>query len=388
MKKIYSLLAIILVLISCKKREISVENLAKTGMLKELLAKKKEITIRLEVLKEDLEIINSAITKKDTVKKFPLITTITIKKEVFKHYLEVQGNVKTNQNILVYPEIPGTLKKVLVEEGDRVFEGQLLAIIDDGGLSSQVAQIETTTQLAKTTYERQKSLWEKKIGSEIQYLQAKTNYESQKHTLNQIKSQQAKAFIKAPFTGVIDEIIKEQGTVIAPGPGSEVFRIVNLNNMYIEADVSERYITQIKKNKEVKIQLPILGETIKSKIRQVGSFINPNNRTFKIEVPVDNKSGNIKPNLTAKLHINDYTNDKAVLIPQSIISENSRGNEYVYVITNKKRNNEATTKKLIIKTGRSQKGYTEVLSKIAVGTEIINEGARSVNEGQPVKIIN
>ncbi len=389
MRNIYSLLLITTVLFSCgKKTARSIEDLVSKGNLKELTTKKKEITSKLELINKDLEAINNAISKKDTVKNFPLITTITVKEEIFNHYLEIQGNVKTKQNILVYPEMPGILKKILVKEGQKVSKGQLLAIIDDGGLANQVAQLEATAQLAKTTYERQKRLWDQKIGSEIQYLQAKANYNAQKNAVIQIKKQQGKASIRAPFSGIVDDVIKEPGTVLAPGQGSEIFRIVNLNNMYIEAEIPERYITSIKKNKEVKVKFPVLGTSVKSNIKQVGSFINPNNRSFKIEVPVFNKDGNIKPNLTAKLLINDYTDTKSILIPQSIISENSNGDQYIYIVKNKNNNNEAIAERVIIKTGKTQGDFIEVLENLPAGTEVIKEGARSVNEGQTVKVIN
>ncbi|WP_343328904.1 efflux RND transporter periplasmic adaptor subunit [Polaribacter staleyi] len=389
MRKIYSLLVITLVLISCgEEKTTSVADLVATGNLKELTAKKKEITAEIEAINTDLEAINEAISKKDTIKKLPLITTIKVKEEIFNHYLEIQGNVKTKQNILIYPEMAGILKTVYVKEGQKVSKGQLLATIDDGGLGNQVAQLEATTQLAKTTFERQKSLWEQKIGSEIQFLQAKTNYEAQRNSLKQLKSQQSKSSIRAPFSGVIDDVIKETGTVIAPGQGSEVFRIVNLNNMYVEAEVPERYITSIQKNKEVKIEFPVLGTSLNSSIRQVGSFINPNNRSFKIEVPVANKSGNVKPNLTAKLQINDYTDAKAILIPQSIISENANGEQFVYAIKDKNSDNEAIAERVVIKTGKTQGNFIEVLENLTVGSEIIKEGARSVNNGQTVKVIN
>ena len=389
MRKIYSLLVITLVLVSCgEKKTTSIADLITKGDLKELAAKKKEITANLEAINLELEAINNAISKKDTGKKLPLITTFTAKSTIFKHYLEIQGSVNTKQNILIYPEMAGILKKVHVKEGQHVSKGQLLATIDDGGLSNQVTQLEGTTQLAKTTYERQKRLWKQKIGSEIQFLQTKTNYESQKSALRQLKSQQAKSLIKAPFSGVIDDVIKETGTVVAPGQGAEIFRIVNLDNMYIEAEVPERYIASIDKNKEVKVEFPVLGSSLNSKIKQVGSFINPNNRSFKIEVPVKNQSGNIKPNLTAKLQINDYTDVDAILIPQSIISENARGEQYIYVIKNKKLNNEAVAERLIIKTGKTQGDMIEVTKNLASNTEIIMEGARSVTNGQAVKVIN
>ena len=158
--------------------------------------------------------------------------------------------------------------------------------------------------------------------------------------------------------------------------------------MYIEAEVPERYLTTITKGKEVTIEFPVLGKKIKSTVRQVGNFIKLNNRSFKIEVPVANKSGNIKPNLTAKLQINDYTDTRAILIPQSIISENSKGEEFIYIITNKNSNKEAIAQKLIIKTGKTQGDLIEVVENLPVDSEIIKEGARTVNNGQKVKVIN
>ena len=389
MKKIYAFVILTSVLISCgEEKKNTIEDIVSSGTLKELTAKKKEITTNLEAVNKDLAAINRAISKKDTLQKLPLVTTITAKAEVFKHYIELQGSVKTKQNILVYPEMPGILKSIAVKEGQKVSKGQLLAMINDGGLSNQVAQLAATTQLAKTMFERQKRLWDQKIGSEMQFLQTKTNYKAQKNSLEQLKKQQSKAAIRAPFSGVIDDIFKEEGTVIAPGIGAEVFRIINLDKMYIEAEVPESYITSVKKNKEVTVNFPVLDKTLNSKITQVGSFINPNNRSFKIEIPVINKDGNIKPNLTAKLQINDYTDKKAVLIPQSLISENANGAQFVYIIKDKKANKEAITERIIIVTGKTQGDLIEVLENLPIGTEIIEEGARSVNNGQAVKVIN
>jgi len=389
MKKIYAFVILTSVLISCgEEKKNTIEDIVSSGTLKELTAKKKEITTNLEAINKDLAAINRAISKKDTLQKLPLVTTITAKAEVFKHYIELQGSVKTKQNILVYPEMPGILKSIAVKEGQKVSKGQLLAMINDGGLSNQVAQLAATTQLAKTMFERQKRLWDQKIGSEMQFLQTKTNYKAQKNSLEQLKKQQSKAAIRAPFSGVIDDIFKEEGTVIAPGIGAEVFRIINLDKMYIEAEVPESYITSVKKNKEVKVNFPVLDKTLNSKITQVGSFINPNNRSFKIEIPVINKDGNIKPNLTAKLQINDYTDKKAILIPQSLISENANGAQFVYIIKDKKANKEAIAERIIIVTGKTQGDLIEVLENLPIGTEIIEEGARSVNNGQAVKVIN
>jgi len=405
MKKIYTLLTVSLILLSCGKKEaVSVEELVSEGTIKELRTRKAEIATNLEAVNIDLKAINDAISRLDTVKKLPLITTIVTKEEVFNHYLELQGNVKTKQNVLVYPEMPGILRRVYVKEGQRVYKGQLLATIDDGGLSQQIAQIKVQEQLAKTTYERQKRLWGQKIGSEIQFLQAKAEYEGQSNAVKQLRRQQGKSVVRAPFSGVIDDVMKEPGTVLAPGQGSEIFRVVNLKNMYIEAEVPESYIKNVTIGKKVEVYFPVLGKTIETKIRQVGNFINPSNRAFKIEIYVPNKSGDIKPNLTARLKINDYTSEKAILIPQSIISENAEGQQYVYLVGDKKDNKYATANKTIIETGKTQgdvievlntktiakkNGIAEVLLKpMSAGFEIVSEGARSVNDGQKVEIKN
>ena len=389
MRKIYSLLVITILLVSCgEQKKASVQDLVSNGTIKELRARKAEITEQLANTNVDLKSINDAISKLDSVKKLPLITTITCKEEVFKHYLEVQGNVKTKQNILVYPEIPGILEHIYIKEGQRVSKGQVLAKIADGGLMQQVAQAKASANLAKTTYERQNRLWNQKIGSEIQYLQAKTAYETQKNIFAQMKKQLAKSNVVAPFSGVIDDVLKEAGAVVAPGQGSELFRIVNLENMYIEAEIPESHIVNVTKGKTVEIYFPVLEKTIQARIRQVGNFINPANRAFKIEIGVPNSSGDIKPNLTAKLKINDYTSKKAILIPQSIISENAKGQQYVYLASDKQDNKYAIAKKTIISTGKTQGDFIEVLETIASGTEIISEGARSVNDGQKVEIKN
>jgi len=332
--------------------------------------------------------LNTKLDASYTNKQVLLITTFNAKEVESTHFLELQGNVETKQNILVYPEMPGIIEEILVKEGQAVKKGDVLAKIKDGGLSQQLSQLETQTELARTTFERQKRLWNQKIGSEMQYLQAKAQYEAQTKSVEQLKTQIEKTIVLAPFDGVIDDVFKEPGTVVAPGQGSEIFRIVNLSNMYISTEVPERYISSITKNKNVKVAFPVLGLSVNSTIRQVASFINPSNRSFKIEVPVANKNGKIKPNLTAKLQINDYTNKKAILIPQSIISENAKGEQFVYVVKNKKANKEAVAQRVIIKTGKTQGDVIEVLMNLPAGTEIIQEGARSVNNGQTVRVIN
>lgn len=386
MKKIYSLVLTTLILFSCgDKKEQSIDDVIATKDIKQIRTKKSELDKKVQEISEDIKLLNAQIEELDTLKRVPLVTAITIENEVFTHYLELQGNVKTKQNVLIYPEMPGTLERVLVKEGQKVYKGQVLARIDDGGMSQQVAQLEATTALAKTTFERQEKLWEQKIGSEIQFLQTKTNYEATKSQLAQLKEQLSKSTIRAPFAGVIDNVFKDQGTVVSPGPGSEVFRIVNLGNMFIEADVPESYISDIVPGKEVEIEFPVLGKTLDTKVRQTGNFINPANRTFRVEIGVPNQDRSIKPNLTAKLKINDYTSTEAILIPQSILSENAAGEQYVYKITNLEADF-GTATQVVVKTGKTQGDVIEILEGIAVGDKLIKAGARSVKDGQEIKI--
>ena len=386
MKTTYITVLLAIFFISCGGNETqSVEDIISSNDLKSIRAKRASLDTEKQTIDQQIKDLHDAIERLDSLKRNPLVTALNIEKKVFNHYLELQGNVKTKQNVLIYPEMPGTLEEIYVKEGQYVKKGQALGKIDDGGLAQQVAQLEARTALAKTTFERQEKLWAEKIGSEIQFLQAKTNYTASKNQLEQLKRQLGKSVLKAPFSGVIDDVIKEQGTVVAPGPGSEIFRIVNLSNMYIEADIPETYISYISKGKEVEIEFPVLDEKVKSSVRQTGNFINPANRTFKIEIGVPNSQKNIKPNLTAKLKINDYTNENAILIPQSIISENANGDQYVYLVTQMK-DSVGVAKQTVVKTGKTQGDFIEILEGISEGDQLIEEGARSIKNGQKVKV--
>ncbi|WP_394747755.1 efflux RND transporter periplasmic adaptor subunit [Spongiimicrobium salis] len=387
MKNILFYLAIVVFISSCGGGAENTESIIASGDLEKIRSQKNQISDQKKILEDEIALLDSVIQAMDPDKNLPLVTTIQVKEQQFRHYLELQGGVQTKQNVLIYPEMAGTLQRVYVKEGQRVKKGQLLATIDDGGISSQLAQLKTQAQLAKTTYERQARLWEQKIGSEIQYLQAKTNYEATENSVKQVQSQLGRSSIVAPFSGIIDDVIKDQGTVVSPGPGSEVFRIINLTDMYINVDVPERYLKGVQKGNEAEVFFPVLGDTIKTKIRETGNFINPGNRAFNVEIPVPNTSGNIKPNLTAKVRLNDYTSEKAILIPQSIISENAEGQQYVFVAEKTGAENERQVKKHIITTGKTQGNVIEVLSGITAGDELIKEGARSVKEGQNVELL-
>lgn len=385
MRNIYIVVLATLILSSCgDKKEQSLETVIASQDLAQIRAKKDELNSKQLEISNKIKQLNDEIAKLDTNKKVPQVSTFKLKEENFIHYLELQGSVQTKMNVLISPEMNGVLTAIYVKEGQSVRKGQVLAKIDDNGLSNQLAQLKVQAALAKTTYERQKRVWDQKIGSEIQFLQAKANYEAQKNAVAQLQTTLSKTNITAPFSGVIDDVIIEQGNLVTPGMG--VFRIVNLNNMYIETDVPESYITSVKKGEDVEVEFPILGKKMQSTIRQAGNFINPANRTFKVEVLVPNKDGNIKPNLTAKLKINDYSNENAILIPQSIISENAKGEQYIFVVENIK-NKIGVAKKAIIETGKTQGDYIEVVFGLSKGLEVVEEGARSVKDNQEVEIL-
>lgn len=386
MKQLITIVFASLILISCGgEGKNSTTSVIEKGTLEEMRAKRTELVAKAESLRKELELLDDAIGKKDTNEKLALITTFTVKDTVFNHYVELQATVQTKENLMLGSEFGGILQQVYVKEGQKVAKGQTLARVDDGGLSSQLAQMETQAALAKTTFERQENLWKQKIGSEIQFLQAKTNYNAQLKAVAQMKAQLSKTIIKAPFSGTIDEIISERGSVV--GPGTPIMRIVSLGNMYLEAEVPEKNIGTIKKGSDVIVNFPVLGETFNSKVTQAGNFINPANRSFTIQIAVPNKSGNIKPNLSSKIQLKDYSNPKAITVPTSIISENADGEQFLYVAQNPDKNGIAIAKRVIVKVGLSQGELVEIVDGIKDGDLIIKEGARSVKDGQKVSII-
>ncbi|MDA9888031.1 efflux RND transporter periplasmic adaptor subunit [Flavobacteriaceae bacterium] len=387
MKKIYPILALSILLVACGSSENgSVSQTIESGDLEAIRSMKTNLTNQLNGIETDLAALEAAIANLDTNENLPLVTTFEVQPQVFNHYLDLQGNVKTRENVLLYPEMAGTLLTVKVKKGARVSKGQILAVIDNGGMSNQLSQLKTQAALAQTTFERQATLWEQKIGSEIQYLQSKAQAEAQANAVLQLEKVLAKAQITAPFSGVIDQVLKDPGTVVSPGNGSEVFRLINLSNMYIEVDVPEGYLGAVTKGKKAGVYFPVLQDSVNAVVRETGNYINPNNRSFSAEIALENSNGSIKPNLNARVHINDYTNENALLIPQSVISENAAGEQYAYVA--ELNNGEAIAKRHIITTGKTQGDFVEITSGISAGDLIIKEGARSVKDAQAVKILN
>lgn len=385
MKEIHLLIFSLFLFASCGNSDRSVEELIEEGNLSEIRAKKAELRKQQSEISLKIADLDAAIQKLDKKTRLALVRTTTVKDTLFKHYVEIPGDVETDENIIIFPEFSGVLLQVLVEEGDRVTKGQVLARIDDGGLSSQLAQLETQAALAKTTFERQKRLWEQNIGSEIQFLEAKANYEAIQNSVNQLRSQLAKSVVKAPFAGVIDETFSEQGEVVAPGQ-SRLFRLVNLSNMYITAAVPESYLGSIKKGTEVLVEIAATGTEFRSEVQQVGNYINPNNRTYEIKVAVPNEKELVKPNLIATVKLNDYTSDNAVIIPEGVLQKNSAGENLVYVLQPTS-DSTGIAEKRILNTGMIYDQQVEVLSGLKAGEQLITEGAKNIQEGEKARIL-
>ena len=386
MKK-FVFVAATLLLVSCGNSEKkSVNEVIKTNDLAEIKSKKLELSERQRELNTQIDLLDAAINKLDPSRNIPLVTTQLVKDTLFRHFTEVQGDVATKENILIYPEFSGLLREVYVKEGQKVTKGTILARIDDGGLSSQLAQIEAQAALAKTTFERQKRLWEQNIGSEIQYLEAKTTYDAAQNSVNQIRTQVGKTVVRAPFSGVIDQVISEQGVVVNPGQNA-LFRLVNLDNMYVQASVPENYLGKIKTGTPVVVEIAAIGQQFEGAVRQVGNFINPDNRSFQIEVALPNKDGQIKPNLIATVRLNDYTAENAIIVPENTIQQNSQGQTLVYLF-DKESDSTGVAKKVIVETGYTYRQDIEILSGLEPGDQIIVEGGRNLRDQQKVKLKN
>ena len=381
------LLTLGLISVSCQsKSSASIDELIASSDETLLRAKRTELSSERNLLDADIKRLDVVIASLDKSASLPLVATYEVTPQEFNHFTSFQGTVKTMKNINVYPEMPGQLLEVMVVEGQKVEKDQVLARIDDGGLLAQLAQAKSQLLLAETVYNRQERLWSQNIGSEIQFLQAKTQFESAEKAVDALSLQAEKSVVRAPFDGTVDQIFKEPGTIVAPGMGSELFRVVNIDEVYVEVDVPETHITSISEGSKVQVSLPAIGENISAKIARVSKVINPSNRSFTVEIPLKNKSGFIRPNLMASVAINDYSNQSAIMIPQSVVSENAEGQQYCFAL--EKSTDGYIAKRLIIETGKTSEDFIEVLDGVENGALLITEGAKKVSDNQPVKWLN
>ena len=388
MKKTIIFLNFLLLLLACgQETEKIVSSItANKDTLDELQIQKTIYTRQINELSLALDSLNQKLEKMSGSQKRVLVTAIEIKPQIFNHTIEIQANIKTRQNLQLFPEFGGRLNQILVEEGQEVKKGTLLAVIDDAGLQDQLDQMKLQLYLAKTTFERTQRLWDQKIGSEMMYLEAKTRFKSQQKQVAQMRDQLSKTKIYAPFSGVIDEIIARKGSALAPGM-TPVMRIVNLDNMYVESDVPENYLANITKGSLAKVSIPVLNVTQNTVVRQTGNFIQPNNRTFRVEAPIKNPTGMIKPNLNARLSIVDYSNLEALMIPFRVIRKNAKGNSFVFILTGQEENNGYIAEQRFVTLGMSKDELVEITKGVNTEDLIVDEGVSLLVTGQKVKRI-
>ena len=356
------------------------------GDLAAIQTKKTDVVKTINALQTELDLLNNAIGEVDTQKEFLLVSSVAVNATSYTHYVDFQGTLETDKNIVVYPEIPGLLKTINVRVGQKVKQGQLMATLSDSGLIDQLEQLELQLELAKTTFNRQSRLWDQKIGSEIQYLQAKTQFKSLEKSIAQMKDQVAKTNLIAPFDGIIDQIMADPGSNLAPGM-TPVLRIINMDEMKVSAFIPELHLPNISANTPVVVNIPVLRKSLDAKVSSVGNFINPNNRSFRIEIELENQEGDLKPNMTAQLRVNDYINPTALMVASKNILEDQAGAHFVYTLEEVS-GKEGVFKavKTFVTIGKSSDNQTEILSGLQAGDRLVEDGIRLIEDQQLVNI--
>ncbi len=415
MKKIFLPLALFIGVVSCNKKEDvkdeKLEVLIKNKDIKGLQAYKERQKYRLDSLNQVMAQIDNSLNNlgvSDIASGF--VQVQKLEPSNFVHSIEIQGNVTTDQDVMVQPQFAGTLS-LYVKKGQHVRRGQVIGRVADGGLNdqykqaqiqvstikAQVAQIQSQANLARIAYEKQAALWRQKIGSEFQYLQAKANYDAAtkqvaamqssvaatQSAANAVKANLAKTAIVAPFSGVVDNVVTQNGQVVTPGVN--IVKLISLGTMRVEANVPETYLAKVRPGTAVKVFLPALNKTLSSSVRLVGNYINPANRTFKIEIPISGEGGAVKPNLLAQVQIQDYVNSNALQIPAQYVYEDAAKRKYVFVASSINGKN-AVAKKMFVNVGEQSENAVEISTGLNPGDTVILDGSKNLTDGQKVKI--
>jgi RND family efflux transporter MFP subunit len=326
-------------------------------------------TLETEISKLDPEFANAN-------KKSILITTAAARKGEFTHYVEVTGSVLSKKNVSISAETAGRILEVPVTEGTRVSKGQILARIDSESLERNVEEMENSLELATTIFQKQERLWNQKIGTEIQFLEAKNRKEGLEKNLASMKTQLDRAFVRAPFNGTVETVQVRMGEAVQPGV--QMFEFVGESDLFIQADVSESYVGVLRKSDSVNVVFPSLNKTMTSRVSSVGGVINPNNRTFKVEVALPNMP-EVKPNMIAVLEIRDYQNASSVMVPAHLILADNQG-DYVFIVENQ------TAQKKYVKRGLSANNETEILEGLTGSEILVDKGFREVGDNFSVNI--
>ncbi|MDG1253417.1 MAG: efflux RND transporter periplasmic adaptor subunit [Schleiferiaceae bacterium] len=362
------------ILTSCGSNEV-------TGTVAELTLRRDSIASSIETLRAELSAIDVQIAAEDSTRSFASITTYTVSKGEFNHSFQVYGSVVSDKSVTLYPEMAGSISKVLVVGGQRVKAGQLLVALDASVAQASLAEIKTQLSLAQSVFEKQERLWNQKIGSEVQYLQAKTQFESLQRRMATVQKQIGMTSISAPFDGIIDEVFAKMGEYGAPG--MPMVRLIGNGGLRLDMQVPEGYIQRIKKGDVVDMNFSAIDLDLQSKVSQVGNYINAGSRTFVVSVDLSNNA-NIKANMMASVQLRDYSVDSAVSVPSRLILQDTRGMNYTYVFIQDGALGKISRRDLTL--GVSNNEVTEILSGITPGELVVERGIRSVQPDQIVKL--
>ncbi|MFW5757510.1 MAG: efflux RND transporter periplasmic adaptor subunit [Bacteroidota bacterium] len=313
------------------------------------------------------------------------VTAQEIKKETFTNYVTVKGTVEAVNEATISPETNGQIRQIMVKKGEMVEKGQTLARLNTSVIENNIAETKSALSLAETVYQRQKRLWDQEIGSEIQYLEAKNNFETTRERLKSLESQLEMSIIKAPFNGIIDDIFAKEGELAMPG--NPVMHIVNLNNLYVNAEISESFLPLVNQGDRVILRFPSYPDfEMKTTIHRLGNTINPENRTFTLQLLINNQNDKFKPNMVANISVNSFTQEDALVIPSINVKQDTQG-YYVY-LAHEENDQDMVSKKVYIERGENSEGKTVVKEGLKEGDLLIREGHNQVSEGTLIEIID
>jgi len=369
--KFLPLIALVFVAVSCAKEE-GVD--AKKAELDKLKAESHEIDNRIKELETELMQLDPEFAKQN--QKSLLITTVKARKGKFDHYVEVTGSVLSKKNVMISAETAGRVLEVPVSEGQLVTKGTVLARIDAESIQRTIEELENSMSLAQTLFEKQERLWNQQIGTEVQYLEAKNRKEGLERNLATARTQLDKATVSAPFSGTIESIEVRLGELVQPG--MSMFQFVGESDLFIEADISESYVGVLNKGDSVSVNFPSIEKEFKTRVSSVGAIINPDNRTFKVEVFLPNIPM-VKPNMISVLKIQDYENPEAVIVPSYLVLSDNRG-DYMFTVVDDK------AKKTYVKRGKTFERETEIVEGLTGTETLVDKGFREVGDNFNVNI--
>ena len=358
-------------LVACGGKSSKSDPVAELAALKD---QRSDIEAKITSLEKELE------SKGLIEKRLRTVGVTDVKTGTFKHFIDLQGRVDAEESVAATSKIPGTLKRVHVDNGDNVKKGQLIAELDDAVILKTMEELEGQLAVATDLYNRQKSLWEQNIGSEVQYIQAKNTKESLERQLATLKENWANTKIYSPTNGTVDLVILKQGQAISPGIA--LCNILNLNDLIIKGEVTEAYASKVKKGDVVQVYFPDTDKEVNSRVTYVSQSINPTNRTFTIECELG--KGDYRANQIAVLKIVDYQNVKAITIPINYVQTGEDG-DYLLVLDPSSEPNEGVVRKSPVTLGQNYSGYVEILNGLKDGDKLISTGFQDVNVGETVK---